>query len=295
MNTELLRTFVAVASEGGFSRAGRALGIGQSTVSLHVKLLEEQAGARLLDRAGRAGGRVRPTPTGSVLLSHARRLLAAEAELFAAVRAEEAGGRGRVVIAASTVPADYLLPPLLAGFLSAHPEVRVVVEVSDSRGAETALLAEACDLAVVGAPIGDKRVRSTRLASDEVVLAGPTRGPHAGVTATSRRGLARLPLILREAGSGTQQAIARLLPAGSDGAVLGRLQLGSTEAVRRSVRAGLGFAFLSRTAIAADLEAGELQVVKLPGTPVRRAFWVARLRTVTPSAAARALLQALSA
>jgi len=288
MNTELLRTFTTVVAEGGFSRAARALRVGQSTVSLHIKALEELCGARLLDRAGRG---VALTASGRLLLGRARRLLGLEDELLAAVRSEEAGEAGRVVIAASSIPADYLLPPLLAAFHQRHPDVNLVVDVSDSERATAALLAGACDLAVVGAAARDKRIAATRLAEDEVVLVGPTRGHHAAVRAVSRRELGALPILLREPGSGTHEAIARLLPRPSSPAPAGTVQVGTTLALRRLVQAGLGFAFLSRLAIADDVAAGHLQVVRLPGTPVRRAFHVATLRTVTPSAAARSFLR----
>jgi DNA-binding transcriptional LysR family regulator len=291
MSTDQLRTLLAVAELGSLSRAAAVRKLGQSTVSFQLKALEESVGARLLDRTGRG---VRPTATGRLLLRYARRLIALEEEALTRVRAEETGVTGRVNIAASTIPAEYLLPARLARFRAEHPESSVRVTVSDSRGAEAALLAESCDLAVVGAPVRDRRVASVRLAEDEVVLAGPTRGPYASASVRRRADLASLPLVLREAGSGTQQAVERLLPSGAlDPEGPGRVELGSSEAARRAVLHGLGFAFLSRTAIADDVAAGTLRVVPFPGTPVRRTFWVARLRTITPSATVRAFLALL--
>lgn len=283
MNLDQLRTFRLVLERGSFSRAAEALQISQSTVSFQIKALETGLGARLLDRTGRTA---RATPTGRLLLGYARRLLALADEAAARVRAEEEGGTGQVAIAASTIPGEYLLPPLLGGFRAAHPEISFVVDVADSRRAARALLDGSCDLALVGARLADGRIEWLPFAEDEIVLVGPA----AAAGALPRGGLAAVPLVLRELGSGTRDAVARLLPERPDGGAPS-LQVGSTEAARRCVLAGLGYSLISRTAVADDLAAARLRLVKLPRTPVRRRFYVGRLRAVTPSAAARTLLR----
>ena len=291
MDIDQLRTFLAVLEHGSFSRAGEALGIGQSTVSFHVKALETSVGARLLDRQG---GRVRPTATGAVLRRHALRIVSLRDEALAQVRAEEAGQAGRLAIAASTIPAEYLAPPLLAVFLAAHPRVAVSVEVSDSRGALARLAAHECDVALVGARARDKRMVSVRFAEDEVVLVAKAdaRAPRR----LSPPDLRRMRLIVREEGSGTRQAVAAFVA--RHASALGEhvappLQVGSSEAARRCVLQGIGMALLSRLAVAADLESGRLVVVPAPGLPVRRSFYAVRLRTVTPSAALKAFRRIL--
>ena len=283
MELDQLRTFLAVLSHGSFSRAATALRIGQSTVSFHVKALEVAAGARLLDRRGT----VRPTPAGRVLRRYALKLVQLRDEALLRVRDEEAGQAGRVTLAASTIPGEYLLPPVLAAFRRAHPKVALRVEVSDSRAAYDALLAQDCDLALVGAPLKDPRVVATPFADDEIVLVGATRSTQLPKRLT-RAQLREVPLIVRGEGSGTHDAVGALL---GDGAA--QLQVSSAEAAKRCVLAGLGLAFLSRRAVAEELSEGRLQVVALPGTPVKRRFYALRLRSITPPAAARALVEAL--
>src|SRR5262245_11822840 len=114
MDIDQLRTFLAVLDHGSFSHAAEARGIGQSTVSFHVKALETSVGAKLLDRRG---GQVRPTATGNVLRRYALRIVSLRDEALARLRAEESGQVGRLTIAASTIPAEHLLPPVLAEFL----------------------------------------------------------------------------------------------------------------------------------------------------------------------------------
>jgi DNA-binding transcriptional LysR family regulator len=289
MEIDQLRTFLAVLEHGSFSRAAQALRVGQSTVSFHIKALETSIGARLLDRGG--GGTVRSTETGHMLRRYAQRIVTLHDEAFAQLRAEESGERGRVGIAASTIPAEYLLPALLAEFRKSHRGVTVTVDVSDSRKAIASLLAQGCDFALVGAQIRDKRVVYSPFAEDEIVLIGPTSGPHA-----ETKDLERLPMILREEGSGTREAVASLLARRATSEIdqsTPAIQVGSTEAARRCVLAGLGVSFLSTRAVYEDIAEGRLRVIPLSGTPIKRRFYSARLRTATPSAAARAFLTML--
>ena len=286
MEIDQLRTFLSVLEHGSFSRAGEALRIGQSTVSFHVKALETAVGSRLLDRGG---GRVVPTAAGEALRSYAVRILSLRDEALSRLRAQESGDAGQIVLAASTIPAEYLLPPVLGPFLAAHPAVSVRVDVSDSKKALAALVDEECDLAIVGQEPRERRVVASAFAEDEVLLVGAPALVPAG-KASPELGATRF--IVREEGSGTRGAVARILAAVAPprSAIV---QVGSSEAAKRCALEGVGLAFISRRAVAEELEAGRLRVAKVAGTPVRRRFWVARLRTATPSGAVRALREAI--
>jgi DNA-binding transcriptional LysR family regulator len=291
MDLAQLRTFLAALEHGSFSRAAEALGVGQSTVSFHVKALETSVGAKLLDRRG---GHVRPTAAGAVLRRYALRIASLHEEALDRLRVEEAGHAGRLSIAASTIPGEYLLPRVLAAFLAAHPRVVVSVDVSDSRRALARLVAHECDLALVGARVRDKRIVYQPFADDEVVLVGRADGPSNPRRLTGRA-LRRVRLIVREEGSGTRQAVAAFLArhASARGEHLPPVQVGSTEAARRCAVEGVGLALLSRRAVAEDVQTGRLAVVSVPGLPVRRSFHAARLRAVTPAASLRAFLRVL--
>lgn len=286
MDIDQLRTFAAVLEHGSFSRAGQALGIGQSTVSFHVKALEETAGARLCHRRG---GRVRPTAAGRVLARYAARILALRTEALERLRGEERGEEGEVRIAASSVPAAWLLPEALARFRAERPRVAVHVQVSSSGGALDALLGERCDLAVVGSRRGDPRLTWHAVGDDEIVLVGPPGAPRQMTAAM----LAAAPVVVRSEGSGTRAAVAELLARRAANGGPAPLELDDGLAVQKCVEAGAGFAFLSKLAAREALAAGRLQTVALPGTPVRRRFWAAWLRRVAPQTATRALLELL--
>jgi len=286
MEFDQLRTFLAVLEHKSFVRAGQALHVGQSTVSFHVKALEQRLGATLLER-GR--GNVAPTAAGRILQPYAERIVSLVDEATLRLRAGENGEVGRLVLAASTVPGEYLLPAILAELRRRHPRIRVEASVSDSEKAASAVLAKEADLALVGSKPRDRRLESSLFASDEIVLVGPAPNPFAPDGKLSLKELRDVPLILREQGSGTREAIARILP--HLGERDSALRVGSSEAAKRCVQHGLGLAFLSRQAVSTELAAGRFQVVELPGTPVRRTFYVVRNRTVSPSAAVRAFLE----
>lgn len=289
MEFDQLRTFLAVLEHKSFVRAGQALHVGQSTVSFHIKALEQRVGTTLLER-GR--GNVEPTPAGAVLRPYAERIVALVDEAAARLRAGEDGEVGQLVISASTIPGEYILPAILAEHRARHPRIRVEMRVSDSEKATSEVLAKEVDVAFVGSKPRDRRLTASVFASDEIVLVGLDSTPFAPNGKLTLKELRAVPLILREQGSGTRDAIARILPhVTAEGESAVALRVGSTEAAKRCVQHGLGLAFVSRQSIAGELAAGMFRVIDVPGTPARRTFYVVRHRGVTPSAATRSLLE----
>lgn len=296
MDFDQLRTLLAVVEHGSFTRAAEALGLSQSTVSFHVKALESVAGTKLLDR-GRDG--VRPTASGELLRDYAQRLWTLRAEAMAQLGAQTDGQRGRVVVAASTIPGEYLLPEHLAALRGTHPGVHVRVDISNSAEATAAVVAEQCDLALVGKRPQDRRLLAEPFGEDEVVLV--MRSGDDALAALSApedpmEWLGSVPLVLRAEGSGTRSAVAPLLahPAFERSAAP-RVTVGSTEAAKRCVLVGLGATFVSKHAVADELALDRLQVVPLPGLPITRRFWLVGRRDRTLSAAATALATRLRA
>jgi LysR family transcriptional regulator, low CO2-responsive transcriptional regulator len=288
MEFDQLRTFLVVLEHGSFTRAAEVLALSQSTVSVHIKALEGAVGVRLLERSRE---RVLPTAQGRILRRYAAQLLALRDEAVEHVTDAE-GGAGHVAIAASTIPGEYMLPPALTQLRAVHPRVSVTVSVSDSRRAIASLLVRECDLALVGSRAADGRIVQTAFAEDEIVVVGPASSPWGVARGGSLEGV---PLVLRSEGSGTRDAAAGVLAevrgTAEPAAVI---EVGSTEAAKRCALAGLGVAFISRFAVAGELERGELEVWPVTGTPIRRAFFVAYLRSATLSAAAATLFEILT-
>jgi DNA-binding transcriptional LysR family regulator len=279
-----LRTFLAVLEHEGFSRAAAALKLTQPTVSFHIKSLEESLGVRLLDRSG---GKVRATPAGETLARYAGQIDALCAEAIVKIRRNEDVEGGHLQIAASTIPGEYLLPPLLGEYRRRHPMVRIRMRVSDSEAALASLLSSESEVAFVGSKSADRRLVFVPFADDAIVLVGPKPNPFAPKGSLSSAALAATPLILRETGSGTRRSLGAFA---EKRALTGAVEMGSTEAVKRAVKQGMGLGFVGLAAVAEELAAGTLGLVKVPGLPVRRSFYSARLKGATLSAAARTFL-----
>ena len=273
-DTTRMRLLVEIEREGTLSAAAGSIGIGQSSASEHLRLLELAAGQRLVERNGRGS---RLTDAGRVLAARAAQALAAlgagEEELAALAGLET----GTIHLGASTAPGVYLLPDTLGCFRNERPNVRVEVEIAATADILERLRSGRVQLALVGAADAGDKVVLEPFAEDEIVgIAKPGLLPVRG-GAVRAADLSRFMLLARESGSSTQAlADAELRAAGVDPA--GSWELGSSEAVKRAARAGLGFAFASRYAVAEEVERGELEAFRLAAQPpLRRVFSVARL------------------
>jgi molybdate transport repressor ModE-like protein len=281
-DTTRLRLLVEIDRQGTVSAAARAVGIGQPTASEHVRLLEAAAGQRLVERNGRGS---RLTEAGSVLAARAREALAAlqagEEELGALAGLEA----GTIHIGASTTPGVYLLPDTLGCFRRDHPHVDVEVEIASTGEIVERLIAGRVQLALVGETQVDERVELAPFLSDEIVgIAKPGLLPIKGGW-IKPVALAEQTLLVREASSSTRQTTERAFVAASV-SIRRVWELDSSEAIKRAAREGLGIAFLSRYAVAEEIERGELASFRLAGQPpIERGLFVARLarRPATPS------------
>lgn len=286
-----MRLLVEIERQGSVSAAAGAIGIGQPSASQHLRLLEAAAGQRLVERTGRGS---RLTEAGHVLAVRAAQALASlatgEEEL-----GELAGLQtGTIHLGASTAPGVYLLPDTLGCFRRDHPGVTVEIEVAASDEILKRVLKGSVQLAVVGATRADERIELEPFLEDEVVgVAKPGLAPIERGTLSPAE-LSEFMLLAREPGSSSQQAIDRELHAIGARAA-GVWELGSSEAIKRAAREGLGVAFLSRFAVAEEVERGDLQSFRLTGRPpLLRNFSIARLAGRPPSPAERAFVATLT-
>jgi molybdate transport repressor ModE-like protein len=277
-----LRLLVEIERRGSVSAAAKAVGIGQSSASEHLRLLEAAAGQRLVERNGRGS---RLTEAGRVLASSASQALATLAAGEEEVHALAGLDAGTIHIGASTTPGVYLLPGTLGCFRRDHPKVAVEVEIAATGEILERLLAGRIQLALVGETAVDERVDLEPFLADEIVgVAKPglltIRNGKAKADAVSQE-----TLLVREENSSTRQVAEReLTRAGVRFASV--WELDSSEAIKRAAREGLGVAFLSRYAVAEEVERGELESFRLAGRPpIERRLYVARLarRPFSPS------------
>ena len=281
-DTTRMRLLVEIERRGSLSAAAQEIGIGQPSASAHLRTLETAAGQRLVERSGR----------GSRLTEGGRALAASAAQALAALAAgeQELGAlaglqAGTIRLGASTAPGAYVLPDTLGCFRRDFPGVAVEVEIAASGEILRRLLGGRIELALVGLEQSDERVVLEPFLSDEIVGVAKPGTVEARDGKLDPTQLAELTLLCREPGSASRARAERELSAiGVQPASV--WELGSTEAVKRAVREGLGVGFLSRYAVAEEVERGELDVFRLRGRPrLTRQLSIARLasRQLSPA------------
>ena len=290
-DTTRMRLLVEIERRGTLSAAAEAVGIGQPSASQHLRVLEAAAGQRLVERNGRGS---RLTEAGTILAARAAQALASLEQADDELAALSGLETGTIHVGASTAPGVYLLPDTLGCFRRDHPGVTVEVEIGSSGEILGRLLAGRLQLAIVGAEEGDGRVELEPFLDDELVgIAKP------GVLPLENRLLPKSELrgrlfLCREPGSSTRTLVERALAAGGV-ETGGRWELGSSEAIKRAAREGLGIAFLSRFAVAEEVERGELEVFRVRGLPpLTRQFSIATLAGRERSPAERGFVATLT-
>ena len=286
-----LRLLVEIGRQGSVSAAARAVGIGQPSASEHLRNLEGAAGQQLVERNGRGS---RLTEAGEVLAAHAAQALqtlqAGEEELGRLAGLET----GTIHIGASTTPGVYLLPDTLGCFRRDHPNVMVEVEIASTGEIVDRLLAGRVQLALVGETPADERILLEPFLTDEIVGVARPRTLKLSRGRARASELAKQTLLVRERGSSTRRVTERAL--GAAGVWPSRIwELDSSEAIKRAAREGLGIAFLSRYAVAEEIQRGELEHFRIAGQPpLERNLHVAHLARRTISISERGFLETLT-
>lgn len=274
MDLRQLEIFAKVAELASFSRAAEALSLTQPTVSEHIRALEDELGLRLLDRLGRGAA---VTPAGRLLLSHAHRLLALAREARQAMDGYLGKMSGELLIAASTIPGEYILPPLIGTFKAKFPEISITLLIGDSQAAVEWVGDGRAELGVVGARLPHRGVDFRELMADEIAVAIPDGHPWRGRTEVTLEELRAEPLLIRERGSGTRAALERALAAARMdlGAFHIVGEMGSTQAIKQAVKAKVGLSIISRRAVDEECRSGVLWCLRVSDLPIARSFYLA--------------------
>jgi LysR family transcriptional regulator, transcriptional activator of the cysJI operon len=289
-----LRVFRAVAEEMSFRKAAEVLNLSQPAVSQHIHALEEEVGVRLFDRARGEGhgSQISLTEAGRVLLGYAKTAAATMAEAQRALAALNNEAVGPLRLGASTTVAQYVLPRILGAFSREYPQVRLSLMSGNTEKIVEAVAEERVGLGIIEGPAMRRDVKTERLVEDEMVLiVSPSHAWAAkGAGAIAPAELTKVPLLLRERGSGSRRVVERALK--KAGLPLRSLkvamELDSTEAIISGVEAELGVGFVSRCAVGKVLRLGTVKVVGVKGLEILRDFSFVRLAGTELSGAAAA-------
>jgi DNA-binding transcriptional LysR family regulator len=268
-----LETFSKAAEHCSFTAAGQELGLSQAAVSQRIHALEKILGKPLFERKGT---RILVTETGQQLYEYTERILTLHREAFESLTGRRTPIRGELLLAASSIPGEHLLPEALAAFGKLHPGIRVRADVLDSLAVLHEVEQGNVHLGLAGRKVDSPHFEFQPFASDDLVVIVPADHPWRRRRSISPEQFLRQPLIVREAGSGSRWRLEQALS--GMGKTLGdleiTLELGSNEAINKAVQKGMGVAVLSSLAVQKEVANGRIHSLKIAGLPLERTMYV---------------------
>lgn len=282
-----LEIFEAIARLGSFTRAAEELHLTQPTVSMQMKKLCDAVGTPLVEQVGK---KIMLTEDGRELAQVSRDIFAILDRYAMSVAQRRGLEKGRLKLMAITT-AVYFAPRLLGDFARLHPGIDVSLRVTNKEQVLASMADNLDDLYLLGTPPDEIDVVAMPIMDNPiVVLCAPGHALTREGPLTLER-LAGEPWLLREAGSGTRKAVERLFHA--RGLELSpRLELGSNEAIKQAILAGLGISALSRHALTLH-QPDQFAVLEVEGFPIRRHWYVVYPSGRQLSVVARAFLDFL--
>ena len=250
-----LEVFVATAEYCSFTKAAEVLHLTQSTVSMHIRTLEEMLGACLIERGARK--KVILTEEGKRVYSIAKDILS---RMDALQERRSEGMEEPLRIGTSTVPAQYLLPKLLSGFLKKQPQARYILRRGDSEQVLGCLQRGEVRIGLTGYKNADRSLIFQEIARDHLVLITENTESFRAMQGAGKTGqdLLHLPMIAREASSGTQHSADAFLQRLGISAPHIVARMDNPESIKMSVAEGMGVSLISDLAVSAEVRAGKL-------------------------------------
>lgn len=264
MEIKQLEIFVSVARNRSFSRAAESLYISQPTVSTSIHALEFYLGVQLLIRNTKE---VSLTKAGLEFLTYAQNILALRDQALCALRGEDRAAAGSIDIISSTVPAQHLLPELIASFRRERPHIVFRIDQADSRWVEQEMSGFRYDFGLVGTAPENARLLYDPIYNDELVLILPRQEERSSeyIRENVAAYLLEMPFIMRESGSGTRAEVEALLS--KLGVPLTELRIvayfSDAQGILQAVSHGMGISLVSKIAAAMYLKLGLLRVVEM--------------------------------
>ncbi len=264
-----LRVFSAVARHLSFTRAAEELCLTQPAVSMQVKQLENQLDVPLFEHLGK---KIFLTEMGKEVYHYSRSVLQQIDELQGVLNSLKGLGKGRLKISVAST-ANYFIPVLLAGFCQRYPGVTVSLDVTNRETLLNQLAENDVDLVIMGQPPGDMDLGAEPFMENPLVIVAPPEHPLAKEKKISLQRLEQEVFLVREPGSGTRIAMERFF-AQHDVRINTGMEVGSNEAIKQSVQAGLGLGLLSRDTVEMELALGRLVILNVAEFPIMRYWYV---------------------
>ena len=243
----------------------------QPTVSEHNHNLESRLDCRLFDRLGRS---IMPTLEAQLLYPRALAILEDLRKLEDELNATGKGVAGELIIGASTIPGEYIIPRLAASFKARYPAVSFEIRIGDSAEIVESVTENDLLIGIVGARIPSRKISYQPFIEDELILIAAEGADVPEVVDAAE--LTDLPFLMREAGSGTRRNIETFLA--KKDIDVDHLKvcatLGSSTAIKESVKSGLGVSIISRFAVTDELQSGLVKEIRIKGMTMKRSFFI---------------------
>jgi LysR family transcriptional regulator, low CO2-responsive transcriptional regulator len=264
-----LKVFESAARHLNYTRAAEELFLTQPAVSMQVKLLEKQLGLALFEQLGK---RIHLTEAGQEVLGYARRVTQQLDELESVLNRLKGLSGGKLVISVATT-ANYFIPTLLGTFSRRYPDVTVSLDVTNRETLLQQLAENTVDLIIMGQPPTEADVEAESFMENPLVIVAPPQHPLVGQKKIPLKRLQDEVFLVREPGSGTRSAMERFFTERKIQLKTG-MEVGSNEAIKQSVQAGLGLGLLSRATIEQELELKRLVELDVAEFPIMRHWYM---------------------
>ena len=258
MNLKQLEAFVQVSESGSFSKAAKELFLTQPTISAHISSLEKELNVRLFIRNTKE---VSLSDDGKDLYRYAKQITDLEKAIEERFYMDGDDGKHFITIAASTIPAQYLLPKVLMCYRERYPKEQIKIMETDSSEVVTQVVDHMVDVGFTGTVLEKKHCKYIPFYKDELAIITPDTPEYRKIKEENPEDISwirRKPLILREEGSGTRkEAEKQLKNAGISLETLDIVaSIANQETIKKSVKQGMGITVLSK--LAAEDEEGFL-------------------------------------
>ncbi|MFC0274836.1 LysR substrate-binding domain-containing protein [Metabacillus herbersteinensis] len=274
MNIENLKMFCLVVDEENISQAARLSFVSQPAVTRQIHQLENFYGTLLFDRAE---GKLKVTETGRMLYPYAKSITNDFHRSKEAIQQATGEYNAILRVGASLTIGEYLLPSLLGRFKKQTPKIKVTLTIKNTPSILEDLSNDVIDLALVEGIVEDNHFVVEKFADDELVLVYPSDHPWRDRIEINIEELANERMIWRESISGTRLIVENTLREyGVLDKIESYMEIGSTQAIKSAVEAGLGVSILPRLTVARELEQGFLQEMKMTGIDIKRNLWLVK-------------------
>lgn len=272
LNIENLKIFCLVVDEGSISQAARLSFVSQPAVTRQINQLENFYGTLLFDRTG---GKLKVTEAGKILYPYAKTIVNDFNRSKEAVQQETGKYNANLQVGATFTIGEYLLPSLLGRFKKQKPDIKVTLTIKNTPSILEDLTNDVIDLALVEGIVENKDLTVEKFADDELILV--CAPDHKWEKKIDLEELVNERMIWRESISGTRLIVENML---KEYGVLEKIdsymEIGSTQAIKSAVEAGLGVSILPRLTVSRELEQGTLREVSMDGVNLTRNLWMVR-------------------